>query len=475
MKRIPQLATLILLSALPACKLAGEISSELVTRLKPGVVNVEYLTSIGLDNSPTGKFSATGFVVDAAKGIIATNHHVTGTGPTKFKITFENGFSTEAKAIYYDAWHDFGFLQYDPAKLSFTPLTLPLISSSNLHEQDEVFMIGNNDAQEYSIKFGRVTNLVLTKGSRHSATIQTSFDRAGGSSGSPVFNQKGEVVAIHYSGTDTTSFELKGDYLLDALLPLRSGTPVVRGDAGLVLDVELISEARSHLHFPENAANEIFKMRPGIKRLILVTGCIPSMPAADKLQPGDVITAVDGHPIGDDLYLIDHLVDLDTGKSAVFEVYRGGNELKVSLAVKAAENLKSHRFLQFAGGVIQTPTPDLRFRNNISDNGVYLTHADSGSTMSTLGYPDDAGGSSYRIMILAVNGMLTPDLESFLKAIVPLRDGDKIYMTILDKNSRSSGPRARLLDLDIKYYPLKDSNWQLQNHDWFIEEVSGKH
>jgi S1-C subfamily serine protease len=135
-------------------------------------------------------------------------------------------------------------------------------------------MIGNNDAQEYSVKYGRVTNLVLDRGQRHSATLQTSFDRAGGSSGSPVFNAKGEVVAIHFAGTESTSFELRIEYLKDALEQLRAGRGVRRGDIGASLALVLVSDAQKHFHLPDALAQSVKSVRSDLKRMIIVhSGC----------------------------------------------------------------------------------------------------------------------------------------------------------------------------------------------------------
>ena len=95
---------------------------------------------------------------------------------------------------------------------------------------DELLLIGNNEKEEYTIKFGRITNLNVNKGDRHSSYIHTTFDRTGGSSGSPVWNTAGQVIAIHARGTDTSSFELPIDYLYDALELIRNKISIQRGE-----------------------------------------------------------------------------------------------------------------------------------------------------------------------------------------------------------------------------------------------------
>ena len=441
-----------------ASPLFAEISEGLVARYKPVVLNVEKSSSVGLNGESPGQSKATGFIVDAKRGIIATNRHVTGTSPCRVKVVFENGQSAEARLLHYDPWHDFGFFQIDPRKLDFPLQEAVLGSSTGLKEQDEVFMIGNNDAQEYSVKYGRVTNLVLDRGSRHSATIQTSFDRAGGSSGSPVFNAKGEVVAIHYAGTDTTSFELRIEYVKDALDQLRAGKGMRRGEIGVALSLELVSDAQKHFHLPDALAKEVKAVRSDLKRMIIVHSRIPGLSAYDSLLPGDLILAADGTPLGDDLYKFDRIVDGKTGGAVELRAVRNGREFTAKLAVKDAEAMKTARFAQFAGGVFQDLTPELRYPGAVETAGVFLGRTDPGSSMSGVG----SG-----VIIVAVNGTPTPDLDAFIAAARPLKDRDAIYLLVRD--SRSAAMRAIPVLLDLKFLPLKVTRWSAADEDWLAE------
>ncbi|MCI5140720.1 MAG: serine protease, partial [Candidatus Electrothrix sp. ATG1] len=113
-------------------------------------------------------------------GIIATNQHVTGISPSDVKINFYNGSFTEAKVLYYDPTHDFGFYKIDPSSIQFQLQAVTLGSGRNLKNDDELLLIGNNDSEEYSIKFGYVANLNVIKGQPYSSYIHTTFDRAGG-------------------------------------------------------------------------------------------------------------------------------------------------------------------------------------------------------------------------------------------------------------------------------------------------------
>ena len=54
---------------------------------------------------------ATGFVVDASRGLILTNRHVVGPGPFTGYVVFDNHESVDVKPIFRDPIHDFGILK----------------------------------------------------------------------------------------------------------------------------------------------------------------------------------------------------------------------------------------------------------------------------------------------------------------------------------------------------------------------------
>ena len=62
---------------------------------------------------------ATGFVVDAQRGLILTNRHVVTPGPVTAQATFLNREEVQLYPVYRDPVHDFGFYRYDPSKLKF--------------------------------------------------------------------------------------------------------------------------------------------------------------------------------------------------------------------------------------------------------------------------------------------------------------------------------------------------------------------
>jgi len=384
----------------------------------------------------------------------------------RFKIVFENGQSTDARLLHYDAWHDFALFKIDPLSIDFPLREVPLGDSFALQEQDDVLLIGNNDAQEYSVKFGKVSNLVLDKGIRHSATIQTTFDRAGGSSGSPVFNAQGEAVAIHFAGSDSTSFELRIEYLKDALDQIRRTGRVLRGDVGLDLKLLLVSDAEKHFHLPGPLAKKALGLRPGLKHMVAVESRVPGMPAYDAFLPGDLLLTLDGVWIEDDLYRLDRMVDEKVGSDVTFGAIRNGREFSVRLPVRDAEALKVRRFARFAGGVFQDLTPEVRLAYDVQSEGVLLTQAEKGSSMAGLGSESTSGSGRYLVLVEKVNGTPTPNLDAFVSAVRPLKDRRHVYLLVRDKNSQDTGIQALPVTLDLKFSPLEVWVLSPKDLDW---------
>jgi S1-C subfamily serine protease len=56
-------------------------------------------------------------------------------------------------------------------------------------------LIGNNEGEDFTMKFGKISNRNRYRPKEWSTYVQTTFDRTGGSSGSPVLNSKYEVRA----------------------------------------------------------------------------------------------------------------------------------------------------------------------------------------------------------------------------------------------------------------------------------------
>ena len=438
--------------------------TEQIDAFKPMVVNVETSSEVVFETEAKGTSFATGFIVDAEQGIIATNRHVTGSSPSYVKINFYDGSFTEAQVLYYDPTHDFGFYKIDPEEVLFELQAVQLGSWRDLALGDELLLIGNNEKEEYSIKFGRVANLNVNKGDRHSSYIHTTFDRTGGSSGSPVWNTNGEVIAIHARGTDTSSFELPINYVIDALKQIQNGGTIQRGEIGVDLELISIGEAIKHFGLPEASRAEIGPSDSGTPKVIQIESIIPKTTGEANLLASDIIYRINGKLIRDDLYTFDAILNENAGKNVSLDIYRNGQAVTVEVLVEDIELKKVRRFVRFAGSIFHDITPQLRHLLYFEAAGVYLPHADAGSSFSRVGIRERSGNS--KVVVQEINGRAIGNLDDFINACAEISDGQHTYVVIRDFNRFDSSPTPRSLTINLKFGPLDVFEWNEVNLDW---------
>lgn len=469
MKQILQKTFLYLLTfaLITATANAAHNWTEQIASFKPMVVNVETASEVVFETESKGTSFATGFVVDAERGIIATNRHVTGSSPAYVKINFHDGSFTEANILYYDPTHDFGFYKIDPAEVDFELQAVELGEWDKLSLGDELLLIGNNEKEEYSIKFGTIANLNVNKGDRHSSYIHTTFDRTGGSSGSPVWNTAGEVIAIHARGTDTSSFELPIDYLIDALKLIQNEMPIQRGEIGVDLELISIGEAIKHFNFPAALRKEIGPSKAGTPKVIQIESMVPRTTGETTLRASDIIYRINDELIRDDLYTFDAILNQNVGKEVTLDIYRNGENLSLQVPVENLEKKKVQRFVRFGGAVFHDITPQLRRLLYLEADGVYMPHAAAGSSFSRVGVQERNGNS--KVVILNINGKQIRNLDDFIEACKTITDGQHTYVVVRDFNLFDSSPTPKSLTVNLKFGPLQQFGWNSDKLDW--EEV----
>jgi S1-C subfamily serine protease len=163
---------------------------EVVRALKKTVVNIDLATPVALVDDKRTAATGTGFVVDAARGLVVTNRHISTVSPTVYQVRFNDGSFAPARCVYYDVAQDFAVLKVDPNETTYELTAVKLGSAETLRVGDPVLIIGNNEGYVFSAIEGVVSDLRAlsdTAGVRPSLDIETTFDSSSGSSGSPVW------------------------------------------------------------------------------------------------------------------------------------------------------------------------------------------------------------------------------------------------------------------------------------------------
>lgn len=160
--------------------------AHLAAIVKPSVVTI---SSMNRGGGPWGV--GTGFVVDA-EGVIATNFHVIGEH-REFTVELADGTlckPTEILAI--DRSRDLALFRIDQSGLP----TLPLGDSSKIEPGQAVLSVGNPLGYDLSVSQGVVAAIRELEFGDGRPMVQVAIPIEAGSSGSPVVDRNGEVLAM---------------------------------------------------------------------------------------------------------------------------------------------------------------------------------------------------------------------------------------------------------------------------------------
>ena len=418
----------------------------------PGIVAIRVTTTRAFDTELPRSSVATGFVVDAERGLLLTNRHVVSPAPVVAEAVFANHEEVALTPVYRDPVHDFGIFHYDPSVKFMDPVALPLYPEG-ARVGAEIRVVGNDAGEKISILGGTLARLdrdAPNYGVGNFSDFDTFYYQAasgtsGGSSGSPVLDDQGRVVALNAGARrdSASSFFLPLDRVVRALKLVQAGQDVSRGTLQAIfkfrtydevrrLGLRAETEARTRGQFPERTG------------MLTVEQTVPGGPAWRQLEPGDVLTAVNGALITTFVPL-DEALDSHVGQPVTLEVERGGKALSFTLNVQDLHSISPAEFLEFSGAVLHPLSYQQARGYGVPVGSVYVAVPGYALANASLGR-----GS----IIEALGTTLTPDLDSFERALEQLPQGAKVpvrYTSVA--NPKLHG--VTVLEVDRLWFPMQ--------------------
>jgi S1-C subfamily serine protease len=422
-------------------------------RISTGVVAIQVDATRAFDTEWNTSSQATGFVIDAKRGLILTNRHVVTAGPVTAQAVFLNREEVELKAVYRDPVHDFGVYRYDPSRLRFIePAELPL-HPQGAQVGTEIRVVGNDAGEQLSILAGTLARLdreAPNYGAGKYNDFNTFYYQAasgtsGGSSGSPVIDIRGRVVALNAGGSSgaASSFYLPLTRVVRALEYLRAGQPVPRGTLQVVFRYTPFDELR---RLGLQAGTEAAARRANARRtgMLVITEVQPGSPAAGRLAAGDILVGIDGQLVAD-FDGVAELLDGRVGEDVSIEVERGGQRLTERLAVQDLHAFAPAEYLEIGESVLHALSWQMARHMNVPVNGVYV--ANPGYVFGPAGIPRGA-------VITELAGTPVASLGEARKVLEGLADGQLVparYFTLEDTRA----PQLRAVRLDRRWFPAQ--------------------
>ena len=422
-------------------------------RIAQGVVAIKIDSTRAFDTEWNTSAQATGFVVDAERGLILTNRHVVTPGPVTAEATFLNREEVQLYPVYRDPVHDFGLYRYDPSKLKFIkPPSLPLFPAGAQIGR-EIRVIGNNAGEQLSILAGTIARLdreapsygVARYNDFNTFYLQAASGTSGGSSGSPVVDIEGRVVALNAGGATgaASSFYLPLGRVKRAVQLLQAGKPVPRGTLETVFSYTPYDELR-RLGLSAETESAMRKAFPVNTGMLVVDQIQPGSAAYGALQIGDILISVDGRDIIT-FEPLEEVLDSSIGRRLKLKVQRGGSLRDVEVEVRDLDTITPASYLEFGDAVVHNLSYQQARHFNLPISGVYV--ANPGYSLAAAGVPRGA-------LITSVNSEPVNDIGALRVQLARLGDGDRAalrFTTIDDPN----GSQLRSVRMDRRWFQAR--------------------
>lgn len=265
----------------------------------------------------------TGFVIDAAEGLILTNNHVIqDADEVKVQFNEDDGELIPAEVIGKDPELDVALLKI---KQKMKLVAIPMGDSDKIDVGEYVIAIGNPFSYGHSVSHG----ILSAKGRKNpefrlGRYLQTDASINPGNSGGPLVSMRGEVIGIN-NAIDARAhgigFAIPINMVKSILPQLKTKGSVSRAFLG-VSAADLTEEIAEQM--------KIDKKLRGV-----VIADVSRGQAADKagLKPYDVITAINGERVTNAQDMTAKITSVPIGQAVEIKYMRAGKEFKTSAKV----------------------------------------------------------------------------------------------------------------------------------------------
>ncbi|MEA1968767.1 MAG: PDZ domain-containing protein [Thermodesulfobacteriota bacterium] len=346
----------------------------------------------------------------------------------KVKLSDEQEY--DARIVGSDPKTDLALIKIDAENL----VPLKLGSFDDLEVGTWVVAIGSPFGLEQTVTAGIVSAKGRILGSGpYDDFIQTDASINPGNSGGPLLNLKGEVVGINtaiIASGQGICFAIPSTLAKGIINQLRDSGEVTKGWMGVAIQ-DITPELAQYYITPELAQYYNIKQ----KDAVLVAKVYKGDPADRAgIEPGDIITEVDGKKIKSSRDLTSSIAGFGVGKKVMVTLIRNGHKKKLS--VKLAKRSESEP----GAGYSETGFDyfGLKFEENDSSNAEKYGYAGNVKGLVVTGIMPDskAAGSGIRKgdLLKELNHRRVDNIEQYRSFLSQIKKGETAQFLFRRRN-----------------------------------------
>jgi putative serine protease PepD len=302
----------------------------------PGVVDIKTSSSqntggiFGFGQQQQTEGEGAGVVFDK-KGDILTDQHVVA-GANKVIVTFSDGSTAPATIVGSDTGADLAVIRVQNVPASKLH-PLPFGDSSAAQVGDSVIAIGSPFGEPNTVTAGIISAVGRTIQAPNRFTIpnaiQTDAPINPGNSGGPLINAAGQVIGLN-DQIETSNTNGQGE---GSSSGIGFATP---SNSAVRFAKEIIATGQAHNAYVGVSLDPTVTGGAGIAKTASSAQppIAPGGPAAKAgLQPGDLITAVNGTHVGSLNQFVAAIANYSPGTTVTLTVDRGGSTKSIKLTL----------------------------------------------------------------------------------------------------------------------------------------------
>lgn len=262
--------------------------------------------------------AGSGFFI-SADGFIVTNNHVVENAE-EIKVVLKDGKELTATVVGRDEGTDLAVLKVEGHDYPFVDFE----NTAKPRVGDWVLAVGNPFSLGNTATAGIVSAYNRDIGEHFVDYIQIDAPINRGNSGGPTFDTYGRVIGVNTAifspsgGSVGIGFDIPADVASNITKQLMTGAKIRRGYIGATIQV-----------FDDEMADSFgLHGRKGA----VVADLVPGGPAQKAgVQAGDVVVAVNGHPVTSPNEMTREVAKVPAGEVAHLDLFRGGKERTVDV------------------------------------------------------------------------------------------------------------------------------------------------